>query len=83
MLPAAGALLRSGPIGAALALPTGRFPDRVAVVDDRGPVTFAQLDLLARRLAGALAERGVGSDDTVAVMCRNHRGMLAALFAGT
>ena len=83
MLPAAGALVRSGPVGAALALPAGRFPTRVAVVDERGPVTFAELDALARRLAGALAERGVGSDDTVAVMCRNHRGMLAALFAGT
>ncbi|MHA3701495.1 AMP-binding protein [Jatrophihabitans sp. YIM 134969] len=83
MLPAAGALVRTGPVGAAIALPTGRFPDRVAVVDERGPVTFAELDALARRLAGALAARGVGSDDTVAVMCRNHRGMLVALFAGT
>ena len=72
MLPAAGALLRQGPVGAALALPVGRFPDRVAVVDERGPVTFTELATLAQRLATTLADRGVGSDDTIAVMCRNH-----------
>ena len=83
LLPAAGALLRSGPLGAALALPAGRHPGRVAVVDERGEVTFADLHRLARGLAAALHERGVGGGDTVAVMCRNHRGVLVALFAGT
>lgn len=83
LLPAAAALLRTGPVGAAMALPAGRFPDRVAVIDERGELTYRELDALSRRLAAALAARGTTSDDTVAVMCRNHRGFLAALFAGT
>jgi fatty-acyl-CoA synthase len=37
-----------------------RHPDRAAVVDDRGMLTFAQVHQRSDRLARALADRGVG-----------------------
>ncbi|MBH0779896.1 AMP-binding protein [Nocardia bovistercoris] len=47
-------------------------PDRVAVIDDWGTVTYGELHQRARLLAAALAERGIGSGDTVALLARNH-----------
>lgn len=53
-----------------------RHPDRPALVDDRGMLTFAEVHHRAERLARALADRGVEAGDTIAVLCRNHRGPL-------
>ena len=63
-----------------------RCPDRPAVVDERGTLTWRQLDdridalavaLQALRPQGSIA----GSPKTVAIMCRNHRGFVEALVA--
>jgi acyl-CoA synthetase (AMP-forming)/AMP-acid ligase II len=51
-------------------------PDREAVIDERGTLTFGELHRRANALARALAERGVGEGDSVAVLCRNHRGFI-------
>ncbi len=53
-----------------------RYPDRTAVVDERGSVTYLELDRRASRLASSLASTGVGPGDGVAVLCRNHRGFV-------
>jgi acyl-CoA synthetase (AMP-forming)/AMP-acid ligase II len=53
-----------------------RHPDRPAVVDDRGMLTFAEVHQRSDRLARALADRGVEAGTTIAVLCRNHRGPL-------
>jgi len=58
-----------------------RHPDRIAIVDDRGTVTFAELQDRTDRLARALADRGVGPDSRVAVLCRNHRGPIETIIA--
>jgi fatty-acyl-CoA synthase len=52
------------------------FPDRVAVI--HGPLRRTYRDLYARsrRLASALAKRGIGKGDTVAVMMANTPGMI-------
>ncbi|USZ69597.1 AMP-binding protein [Halorussus salilacus] len=57
--------------------------DRTAVVDagDDRRVSYADLDRLADRFAGALADRGVGERDAVAVVSRNRVELLALLFA--
>lgn len=57
-----------------------RWPERVAVHDDAGPVSFRGLLALAGQSAGALARhpearRGVG------LLCRNHVSFVAALLA--
>jgi fatty-acyl-CoA synthase len=55
-----------------------RCPDRVALVDERGTLTFAQVHARTNALARALRAAGVGEQDGVAIMCRNHRGYVEA-----
>ena len=56
-------------------------PDRDGVVDERGTVTFGEMHRRSNALARALAERGVSEGDSVAVLCRNHRGFVDATVA--
>jgi fatty-acyl-CoA synthase len=65
----------AGPAGGFVSLAV-RFPERTGLVDERGSLTFAELHERSNALAHALAARGVGEGDGVAVMCRNHRYFL-------
>ncbi|WP_435771735.1 AMP-binding protein [Nocardioides sp. SYSU DS0651] len=58
-----------------------RVPDRTAIVDERGSITWAELHTRSNGLAHALRARGVRTGDGVAVMCRNHRGFIEASVA--
>jgi acyl-CoA synthetase (AMP-forming)/AMP-acid ligase II len=74
VLHALAALRRWGPSPAgAYASAAGRYPDRAAIVDERGIVTFAQVNRRTNALANALRAAGIGEGDEVAIMCRNHR----------
>ncbi|MEV0616340.1 AMP-binding protein [Nonomuraea sp. NPDC050404] len=65
-----------------LAVAAARWPDRTAVVDEEGSLTFAELDGQAAALAAALYDRlGVGPGRTVAVMWPNDRGFALAVAA--
>ena len=70
----------TGPAGgfAAMAI---LHPDRAAVVDELGELTFSELHDRSNRLADALRSRGVSAGDGIAVMCRNHRGFVDASIA--
>ncbi|WP_067824249.1 AMP-binding protein [Actinomadura kijaniata] len=65
----------AGTVAAAAA----RDPDRTALVDDAGALTFAELDDRTARLAAGLPL--TGPRPRVAVLCRNHRGMAETLVA--
>ncbi|TWP51814.1 AMP-binding protein [Lentzea tibetensis] len=54
-------------------------PDGVAVVDERGSVTYRQLDRRSTAIAQGLRALGVQDRHVVAVMCRNHRGLVETL----
>ncbi len=56
-------------------------PDKVALIDDAGELTFAELESRSNALARALRAEGVKGGESVAIMCRNHRGFVDALFA--
>ena len=56
-------------------------PDRLAVVHGAYRATWRETAARCRRLASALARRGVGRGDTVAVMAPNTPPMLEAHFA--
>ncbi len=56
-------------------------PNRVAIVDELGELTFADLHRRSNALARGLAGLGVAEGDSVAVMCRNHRGFVDATIA--
>jgi acyl-CoA synthetase (AMP-forming)/AMP-acid ligase II len=59
-----------------------RDPDFPAVIDEQGIVTYRMLLDRAQRLAVALAEvHSIGPRDRVAIMCRNHVGMIEAMVA--
>jgi len=57
-----------------------RHPDQPALVDERGRLGYAELD---RRGAAIAAGLDVGPGDSLAVMCRNHRGFVEAMLAGS
>lgn len=56
-----------------------RSPRRPAVIDERGVLTFAELDDRSTRLAVGLPLDG--PRPRVGVLCRNHRGMVETLVA--
>jgi fatty-acyl-CoA synthase len=70
----------TGPAGGFLAMAT-LMPDRVWVVDERGDLTFREVDLRTNALARALQGLGVGEGDSIALMARNHRGFVEATVA--
>lgn len=58
-----------------------RDPQRLALIDDVGELTYEQLRLDARALARSFAQNGVNPGDTVAALARNGRALLLPLAA--
>src|SRR5215470_6277008 len=56
------------------------YPDRVAMVHGDRRIVYRDFDLRARRLASALARRGIGPGDTVSAVLPNVPAMLEAHF---
>ena len=56
------------------------YPDRVAIVHGDWKITWAGAYTRARRLAGALRKRGIGKNDTVAVIAPNVPALYDAHF---
>jgi len=77
-------MLRWGPTPAAgYAISALRTPDRPAIHDDRGMVTFAQLDRATNALANGLRGLGVVEGDAIAIFCRDHRGFVFSSVAAS
>jgi fatty-acyl-CoA synthase len=67
---------------ASIAIAAAADPAGVAVIDEHGELTWAELDRRVRALAHALVDTyGAGPRRPVALMCRNHRGVLEGLAA--
>ena len=76
-------LLRWGPTPASgYAISALRTPDRPAIHDDRGTITFAELQGQTNALAHSLRELGVREGDSIAIFCRDHRGFVEAIGRG-
>jgi acyl-CoA synthetase (AMP-forming)/AMP-acid ligase II len=56
-------------------------PDRVAIVDEAGSLTWSETHRRSNALARALRDEGVEAGDGVAIMCRNHRYFIEATMA--
>jgi acyl-CoA synthetase (AMP-forming)/AMP-acid ligase II len=69
-------------ITSGFAMSAERCPDRAALIDELGTLTFRQIDGRADALAAALQQVG-GAVGSVGIMCRNHRGFVEALTAAT
>src|SRR3954471_5320434 len=68
-------------LAAPFALGAARYETRPAIEDDQRSVTFAELDARTDAIAFGLSERGVGTHDTVGILCRNHLAFFDALGA--
>jgi acyl-CoA synthetase (AMP-forming)/AMP-acid ligase II len=63
------------------AIAAARCPDRPGLIDDLGTLTWKQLHDQCNAFAAALQALPGGSPSTIGIMCRNHRGFVAALAA--
>jgi fatty-acyl-CoA synthase len=76
------AIHRHGQLGGAISIAALRHGERTGLRDERGALSFAELDRRSNAIANAWRESGIGPGATVAILCRNHRGFLDATFAG-
>ncbi|MFT4199805.1 AMP-binding protein [Gordonia sp. (in: high G+C Gram-positive bacteria)] len=78
----ARAVYRYGSTPAALvAIAAARFPDRPAVVDEFGSITYREVVDAASAVAADIRAAGGGPGGAVGLLCRNHRGFIVALAA--
>src|SRR5215203_2683403 len=56
-------------------------PDRTAIVDEAGTLTWERTHHRSNALARALRDEGVEAGDGVAIMCRNHRYFIESTMA--
>lgn len=68
-------------LGGTLVSTAARDPGRIAIIDDEGELTYGEVDARTDRLAAALGR--FGAAPRVAVLCRNHRGMVETLVAAS
>ncbi len=79
---AAHALIRWGATPAAgYKAAASRYPDRTALIDESGTLTFREVHERSNALAHALAAEGIGPGSRVGIMCRNHRGWVESYVA--
>ncbi len=55
--------------------------DAVAIIDERGPITYAELERQSNALVRAWQADGITSDSVMGAMCRNHRGLVLTMLA--
>jgi fatty-acyl-CoA synthase len=72
---------RFGLLGGAVGGSAVRHGDRPALVDELGQLSFRQLDERSNALANAWRDHGLAPGEGVAILARNHRGFLDAVFA--
>jgi fatty-acyl-CoA synthase len=69
-----------GEIGMLPSFNARRTPNRAAIIDDDGAVTYKELDEAANAVAHGLLAKGVHGGDGVAILARNHRWFSIANF---
>src|SRR5699024_4855920 len=67
------ALNKYGPFVGAAKHAAALTPERPAIVDDLGPLTFRELDEQSNALARAWQADGLGQGSVIAALCRDHR----------
>ncbi|WP_232680298.1 AMP-binding protein [Nocardioides sp. R-C-SC26] len=60
-----------------------RSPHGIGIIDERGSLTWRELQVRADALAVALTDLVGSRPETVAILCRNHRGFVDALIANS
>jgi acyl-CoA synthetase (AMP-forming)/AMP-acid ligase II len=68
-------------VASGFAIAAQRCPDRPAVIDELGTLTWRELDEHSDALAAALQTLPAGQPKVIGVMARNHRGFVQSLIA--
>ncbi|WP_027500109.1 acyl-CoA synthetase [Rhodococcus sp. UNC363MFTsu5.1] len=55
--------------------------DAVAIIDERGQLTYAQLEQQSNALVRAWEASGIAPGSVMGAMCRNHRGLVLTMLA--
>jgi acyl-CoA synthetase (AMP-forming)/AMP-acid ligase II len=74
------AATKGGSVTLGFAIAAQRCGERTGLVDERGSLSWRQLDDAANALACALQSLAA-PPETIGIMCRNHRGFVEALIA--
>jgi fatty-acyl-CoA synthase len=74
-------LRRYGILGAAIRIATQRNRAMLGLVDELGELTFGDLDRRSNALANAWRDRGLDHTSVIALLCRDHRGLVESMFA--
>lgn len=69
------------PIHQCFASQVERFPNRVAVIDEKQSITFAELNQRANRLARFLRSQGVRRNQVVGILCSRSVELIIGLWA--
>lgn len=72
----------AGPLSG-LSLSAVRNPNGLALVDERGTLTWRELDRRADAVALGLSALGADRSAPVGILCRNHRGLVESLAAAS
>ena len=74
-----------GALAGAVHAHAAQDPDRIALIDERGALTYLELEEQSNALVHAwqAEEIGmeIGADSTIGAMCRNHRGLVLTMLA--
>ncbi|MFE3193595.1 acyl-CoA synthetase [Nocardia sp. NPDC059240] len=70
-----------GPQAAAVTASAAVYPDAEALADERGVLTYRQLDEQSNALARGLLRSGLSQGDVVGLLARDHRGLALATAA--
>src|SRR5271165_4550121 len=71
-------IVRWGEFGMLPSLNARRTPNRAALIDEEGELTYKELDEAAHAVANGLIAKGVRGGDGVAILARNHRWFVIA-----
>ncbi|RUP40392.1 MAG: acyl-CoA synthetase [Gordonia sp. (in: high G+C Gram-positive bacteria)] len=70
-----------GPIASVVEKYALECPNQLAIVDEAGPLTYAEFDARANAIANQLHADGLGKGDIVGIIARDHRGLLTLIAA--
>ena len=71
-------IVKWGEFGMLPSLNARRTPNRAALIDEEGELTYKELDEAANAVAHGLVAKGVRGGDGVAILARNHRWFVIA-----
>ena len=77
----ARAMRTLGPVAGPASVAAARDRSAVGLVDERGALTYHELDRRSNALARAWSLRGLNEKSVIAVLARDHRGVVDAMLA--